>query len=82
MSPRKLLPRCILPQCPFYAYHANTNVRSLIQVISNYFKTRYPQQAPLFTKNGMTFVRTSTPFVSNDGGRHPDYAHYPTFLGM
>ena len=38
------------------------------------------RQAPLFTKNGTTFIRTSTPFITNDGARHPDFAHYPNYL--
>ena len=59
-----------------------TNMRSLIPVISNFFKATYPQQAPLFTKNGTKIIRTSTPFISNDGARHPDSTHYPNYLGM
>jgi hypothetical protein len=58
-----------------------TNVRSLIPVISKFFKATYPSQAPLFTKNGTTYIQTSTPFINNDGARHPDSAHYPNYLG-
>ena len=67
---------CMLSQCSFYAYHqrAQFDLRYL-----EVFQSHLP--SPLFTKNGTTYIRTSTPFITNNDARHPDFAHYPNYLG-